>query len=157
MYVYRLKIIKYCCIYLDIDKEYYVLKLARCLDYWFFDLVVTKTHQNPSLSFLFSIFFFPFFPFFYYFFCCCCCSFFSFFNWKEKLSFRAWKGSEIYRSNSRCSTISPLDGHALNRPFHVFFVVVVVVVVFFFVFFNFWHKRVRKNPSTPQQRKRLNK
>ena len=64
MYVYRLKIIKYCCIYLDIDKEYYVLKLARCLDYWFFDLVVTKTHQNPSLSFLFSIFFLSFFSLF---------------------------------------------------------------------------------------------
>ena len=120
MYVYWLKIIKYCCIYIDIDKEHYVLKLARCLDYWFFDLVVTKTRAFLFFScFLFFLSFF--FPFFYYFFCCCCCSLFSFFNWKEKLSFRAWKGSEIYRSNSRCSTISPLDGHARNRPFHVFF------------------------------------
>ena len=107
MYVYWLKIIKYCCIYIDIDKEHYVLKLARCLDYWFFDLVVTKT--RAFLFFSCSLFFFfPFFSLFLFLFCCCCCccSFFSFFNWKEKLSFRAWKGSEIYRSNSRCSTIS---------------------------------------------------
>ena len=124
MYVYWLKIIKYCCIYLDIDKEHYVLRLARCLDYWFFGLVVTK-----SRAFLFFSCF-PFLPFFYFFFFCCCCSFFSFFNWKEKLSFRAWKGSEIYRSNSRCSTISPLDGHALNRPFHVLLLLLLLLLFF---------------------------
>ena len=136
MYVYWLKIIKYCCIYIDIDKELYVLKLARCLDYWFFDLVVTKTRAFLFFS-CFLFFSFLFFPFFYFCLCCCCCccccSFFSFFNWKEKLSFRAWKGSEIYRSNSRCSTISPLDGHALNRPFHVF----LLLLLFFFFFSSF--------------------
>ena len=133
MYVYWLKIIKYCCIYIDIDKEHYVLKLVRCLDYWFFDLVVTKTRAFLFFScFLFS--FLSFFSLFLFCCCCCCCSFFSFFNWKEKLSFRAWKGSEIYRSKSRCSTISPLDGHALNRPFHVFFL---LLLLFFSSFSTF--------------------
>ena len=65
MYVYWLKIIKYCCIYIDIDKEHYVLKLARCLDYWFFDLVVTKTRAFLFFScfLFFSFLFFPFFIF----------------------------------------------------------------------------------------------
>ena len=124
MYVYWLKIIKYYYKYLDIDKEHYVLKLERCLD----KILWPYRHQNPSLSFLFffsifsfsylfSLFCFVFVFVFFLFFS----SFFSFFNWKEKLPFRAWRGSEIHRSNSRCSTICRLDGHALNRPFHVFF------------------------------------
>ena len=133
MYVYWLKIIKYCCIYIDIDKELYVLKLARCLDYWFFDLVVTKTRAFLFFS-CFLFFSFLFFPFFYFCFCCCCCcSFFSFFNWKEKLSFRAWKGSEIYRSNSRCSTIS----HSTDTRLTDLSTFLLLLLLLFFFFSSF--------------------
>ena len=92
-------------------------------------LTLSSPKHEHFFSFLvfYYFLFLSFFPFF-------CFVFFSFvffflflFNWKEKLSFRAWRGSEIHLSNSRCSTISPLDEHALNRPFHVF--------VFLFLFF----------------------
>ena len=154
MYVYWLKIIKYCCIYIDIDKEHYVLKLAKCLDYWFFDLVVTKTRALLFFSFLvFYFFFFPFFPFFIIFVVVVVVLSFPFLTERRNCLFvheRALKSIGLIQDAQQF----PHSTDTRLTDLSTFFF---CCCCCFFVFFNFWHKRVRKNPSTPQQRKRLNK
>ena len=153
MYVYWLKIIKYCCIYIDIDKEHYVLKLARCLDYRFFDLVVTKTRAFLFFSCFLFFFFFPVFPFFYFVVVVVVVLSFPFLTERRNCLFvheRALKSIGLIQDAQQF----PHSTDTRLTDLSTFFF---VVVAFFFVFFNFWHKRVRKNPSTPQQRKRLNK